>query len=293
MAQALRTVQPAISVKDQIRNLKSLGLTFGDESAAETFLKEVSYFRLIKGYSIGLKPKNGSYYSGVTFEDIVALYEFNARFRHLIFHEIEKVEVGLRCRVADHFSNAHGPMGYTDSSHFPDPAYHARYMSDVAAEIKRNRRAAFIRNFQTNYANGDIPFYALVEIFSFGMLSMFFKNMSSVDKKAVARTYGTPYTYLESWFECLAYVRNICAHYGRLYNAKLTKTPMIFKQAAAAGVRNDRVFGAMWCLTKLLPDRAKWQQFSSELDALLLSYPQAKIGSMGMPADWQKILTAL
>ena len=43
----------------------------------------------------------------------------------------------------------------------------------------------FIRNFKENYVNGDIPLYALVEILSFGMLSKFYKNMHSVDKKEI------------------------------------------------------------------------------------------------------------
>lgn len=50
--------------------------------------------------------------------------------------------------------------------------------------------------------------------------------MKNADKKAVATTFGIGYTYFESWIESIAYVRNICAHYGRLYNAKLSKTPI-------------------------------------------------------------------
>lgn len=39
---------------------------------------------------------------------------------------------------------------------------------------------------------------------------------------------------VESWLESISYVRNICAHYGRLYNAKLSKTPMLYKELEAA-----------------------------------------------------------
>ena len=50
--------------------------------------------------------------------------------------------------------------------------------------------------------------------------------MKHEDKKVVARIYGVKYTYLESWIEHIAFVRNICAHYGRLYNVNLSKTPV-------------------------------------------------------------------
>ena len=59
-------------------------------------LNDISYFRLIKAYSLNLKPRNGNYYTGVTFEHIVELYLLNSNFRQLIFPEIEKVRK-LRC----------------------------------------------------------------------------------------------------------------------------------------------------------------------------------------------------
>lgn len=43
------------------------------------------------------------YYEGVTFEQIVELYLFNANFRQILFPEIEKVEINLRCRIANYF----------------------------------------------------------------------------------------------------------------------------------------------------------------------------------------------
>ncbi|MDR2558040.1 MAG: Abi family protein [Oscillospiraceae bacterium] len=85
-------------------------------------------------------------------------------------------------------------------------------------------------NFNENYVGGKIPLYALVELFSFGTLSKFYKNMKNEDKKAVAAMYGINYIYFSSWIENIAYVRNICAHYGRLYNVKFTKSPQLYKE---------------------------------------------------------------
>lgn len=76
--------QKALTVEEQIANLKSIGLIIKDEKFAARFLNDVSYFRFIKAYSLGLKPKNGTYYDGVTFEQLVELYLFNANFRHLL-----------------------------------------------------------------------------------------------------------------------------------------------------------------------------------------------------------------
>ncbi len=97
----LKQHQPPMTIDEQIENLKSLGLIIDDEEYSKSILNDISYFRLIKAYSLGLKPKNGNYLEGVTFKQIVELYLFNANFRQITFAEIEKIEVNVRCRVAN------------------------------------------------------------------------------------------------------------------------------------------------------------------------------------------------
>lgn len=91
---------------------------------------------------------------------------------------------------------------------------HKTFIEDIKEEVGRNSKAPFVRNFRDNYEGGELPIYALVEVFSFGTLSKFYKNMKNVDKKVVAKSFGIGYTYLESWLESISYVHNICAHYG-------------------------------------------------------------------------------
>ncbi len=284
--------QAPLSVEDQVKNLIHLELTIEDEAYAQDFLNDVSYFRLIKAYSLGLKPKNGKYNEGVTFSQIVQLYKFNCNFRQLLFALIERIEVNLRCRLANHFSSKYGVLGYEDAANFANTDYHGEFLDDIQREVERNSKSPFVRNFRINYKDGKIPMYALVELFSFGTLSKFFKNMKNEDKKAIASTYGVGYTYFESWIESIAYVRNLCAHYGRLYNAKLSKTPMLYKQYTKAGIGNIRVFGVLICLSHLIPHDAHWEAFVDQLAALLQKYPSVKIETMGFPENWKDYLSA-
>lgn len=99
-------------------------------------------------------------------------------------------------------------------------------------------RSPFIKNFKDNYLDGDIPFYALVEVLTFGTLSKFYRNLLPDAKKAIASNYGVKYHYLESWIESIAYVRNVCAHYGRLYNAKLSKAPILYRDYIKKNISN-------------------------------------------------------
>lgn len=289
-AMAEREHQPPLTVEDQIQNLQALGLIIEDEAYARTFLNDVSYFRLIKAYSLGLKPKNGSYDKGVTFSQIVQLYKFNCNFRQLLFAVIERIEVNLRCRLANYFSSKYGVLGYEDPKNFRSEEHHAAFLEDISHEVNRKKKSPFVRNFQANYKDGKIPMYALVELFSFGALSKFFKNMKNEDKKAIASTYGVAYPYLESWIESIAYVRNLCAHYGRLYNAKLTKTPILYKQHTNAGIGNIRIFGVLVCVAQLVPHDEHWEEFVEQLDSLIKKYPAVKIETMGFPANWRDYL---
>lgn len=279
-----------MDIGQQIENLKSLGLIIRDEKYAAKFLDEVSYFRFVKAYSLGLKPRNGAYYDGVSFEQMVELYRFNSRLRQLLFAEIEKVEVTLRCRLANYISLQYGVLGYQSSNIFVNEAYHSAFLQDIEAEIIRNKRTPYIKNFQRNYENGDIPIYALVEIFSFGTLSKFYKNMKNQDKKNIAQGYGVPYPFLESWFESLAYVRNLCAHYGRLYNAKLTKTPKLYRQDRELGIVNDHIFATLCCLKYLLPHNGAWRSFVDVIAMHLEKFPHVQKETMGFPDGWQDIL---
>ena len=59
---SLKKHESALTIEEQVNNLKSLNLIIKDEQLAKDFLNDISYFRFIKAFSIGLKPKNGNYY---------------------------------------------------------------------------------------------------------------------------------------------------------------------------------------------------------------------------------------
>ena len=286
----LKKHQPPMTIDEQVENLKAIGLIVEDEEYAKKILNDISYFRLIKAYSLNLKSKNGTYGEKVTFEQIVELYLFNARFRQLIFPEIEKIEINVRCRIANYFAQQYGVLGYLEADNFVNPQYHQSFLDDIEEEIRRNSKAPFVRNFKDNYEGGQLPIYALVEVFSFGTLSKFYKNMKNPDKKAVAKSFGVGYTYLESWLESISYVRNICAHYGRLYNAKLSKTPKLYNEYTEAGVGNNRIFGVLLCIRMLLKKDKHWNTFVEQVELLFEKYEHVDFKTMGFPKNWKELL---
>ena len=286
----LKQHQVPMTIDGQIENLKEIGLIVADEEYAKKILNDISYFRLIKAYSLGFKEKNKKYNLYVTFEQIVELYLFNANFRQITFAQIEKIEINCRCRISNYFAQEYGVIGYADSNNFADSEYHKTFLTDIEEEIGRNSKAPFVRNFRVNYEGGQLPIYALVEVFSFGTLSKFFKNMKNSDKKAVAKTFGIGYTYLESWLESISYVRNICAHYGRLYNAKLSKTPVLYKEYSDTGIGNNRIFCILLCMKHILKNDTHWNFYVQDIETLIDKYEKVDIKTMGFPENWKDLL---
>ena len=68
---------------------------------------------------------------------------------------------------------------------------------------------------------GSLPIWAAVEISTFGTMSKLYKNMLPADQAAIAKQFDLTPTLLNSWLRAFVEVRNICAHYGRLYNKAL------------------------------------------------------------------------
>ena len=290
MGENIKKQQIPLTIDQQIENLKNLGLTINNEQEASIILNNISYYRLIKGYGLGLKQKNNNFIANTNFGEILELYHFNCKFRQLLFTKIEIVEVTLRCRISNYFSLKYGVLGYEIPDNFVDTAYHADFMEDVKVALDKNQKNPFVRNFQENYEDSKLPLYALLEIISFGTLSKFFKNLKNEDKKAIAKTYNIGYTYFESWLEHLSFIRNICAHYGRIYNAKFHKSPILYKQYTTAGISNQYIFATLTCLKHLFSRDSKWSDFIFKTEKYISESSSINIQKMGFPQNWKEML---
>lgn len=100
----------SISLQDQIQQLKARGLLIVDDSFAEHYLKNISYYRLA-GYwwPMQVDKVNHVFKPNSRFEDVIALYNFDSELRILVFNAIERIEIGLRTRMINHLSHEADP----------------------------------------------------------------------------------------------------------------------------------------------------------------------------------------
>ena len=72
------------------------------------------------------------------------------------------------------------------------------------------------------------PSWMMIEITSFGSLSMLFQNLQLPhDKRAIAHSFGVDDSTFASWLHSIVYVRNVCAHHSRLWNRVMRISPKV------------------------------------------------------------------
>lgn len=284
------SIKPPLTIEEQIALLKERGLMIDDEDYAKKFLTHVSYYRL-SGYTLSLR-KNDIFNKGATFQLVCRLYEFDQKLRYMLLSVIETIEISFRTQIANHLGLKYGPLGYLESSYFKDSSYHQQLMGEFEKQVEKNKeKELFVRHHIEKY-NRQFPIWVAIEIFSFGMLSRLFKIMKREDQKAISCKYynSSPY-YIESWLHALVNLRNICAHYGRIYNRTFTITPKLDKEGKELGIKNNKLFAFIFIIKRLQTTRSKWTTFLTNLEALVKEYRKdIELSLLGFPEKWYEIL---
>jgi len=156
------------------------------------------------------------------------LYVFDKRLRLLFLDAIERVEVALRVDIAL-LIGQRGAWAHRDPAQLhgnftskADPVTghieYPRWLERLDRSFGKSKDE-FIKHFKTKYRGADLPIWIAIELWDFGMLSVFLKGMKHADQTALALKYGIPRPeLLASWTRNINNVRNICAHHSRLWN---------------------------------------------------------------------------
>lgn len=273
----------------QIEILREHGCIVADEALCEEILSQVSYYRL-SAYFLPFKGSDGKYKPGTDFLNVYRLYEFDRKLRRVIFSAIEELEVYLRAQLSYYHSHKYGADGYLNPINFNSRHNHVKFTEQIGALLSGNSKVAFVKHHMTNYG-GQFPLWVLSELFTFGMLSYFYADLLTADQKSIA--YGAFQTTVpnsKSWLYCCTDLRNLCAHYGRLYyrvfSAVPAKLPYVSKQ------NENSLFAAIMALRELYPNSGKWNsEVITSLSALFGEYGNViELRHIGFPANWESVM---
>ena len=258
--------KPALSFEQQAQRLLDRGLLGIDKYTLVNHLKMVNYYRLSAYWypykQIDAITGNEIFAIGTTFESIWRRYTFDRQLRLLIMDAVEYVEVAiLRTRMVEQCTLKHGPFGYCDIQTYNPGFLSADFnqlMTEVNEAVNRSNEE-FVTRFRGKYTSEPhLPLWMAVEVMTFGQLFTLFRHLDWHEQKQLAWVYNLYPPVLISWLKTLNYVRNVCAHHGRLWNRELPIRPMIPDRKhhpeffIPQGIDNRRIYAVLVLLRYLL-----------------------------------------
>ena len=296
---------------EQIAKLLEKGLAVSDVAAAKSKLAAVGYFALVSGYKEPLRdPSTRRYKPGVSFDDVVALYDFDDALRDLFERSINDVELKLKSTLSYAFCERHGE----GQAAYLDPANYTPKRKKAKAVSKLLTTLGGLANVNTDYAyivhhrkkRGNVPLWVIMRALTFGQASMMYSFLLPADKATVAK--GFDHVNERELAQMMLYLvlyRNVCAHGERLFSHRaysdMPDTALHAKlglarngQEYACGKRD--LFGCVIALRYLLSAEgflAFKRRLASIIDRFLRGNEAVERGElfayMGFPENWKDV----
>lgn len=282
-----KTQPPTVLTEDEIVDrVSALGYADAETEQARYFLRHIGYthakpyFKRFPPASFGLAVVSGA-------------IRFDRQFQSLLMEYIGLFELQFRTQYAQAMASEGGAFAHRDPSNFKRQDWHSDSMRSYAKEANRQSRQgnAAVRAAIDTY--GDLPVWDAVEVMSMGTLSKLFKNTRSKKvRRAVADSFGVKEAELTSWLGTISYVRNRCAHFGRLLGTKLVSMP---KAIAGAGIPTSSPLYAVLILERLLSTDLEFRDdptlmYSASLAAetsALCSSTDPRVAAAFLPPNWR------
>jgi abortive infection bacteriophage resistance protein len=287
------SVKEPTTYKQQIELLRQRGCDVLDEGFCVKMMSQMNYYRL-SAYFLPFKGCDENYKPGTNFEQICQIYEFDRKLRGILFSVIEEVEVNLRAKLAYFHAHKYGADGYMNPMNYRPKHNHEKFIKEFRREVNNNSKSLFVQHHNEKYG-GQFPIWVAIELFTLGMLSYFFVDLKGIDRRQIANDLlGEDEKDVSSWLRCCTDLRNICAHYGRLYYRIFSAMPLNIHSPKSSEDEylQRRLFPSVLALRKLHPDPLTWNSsFVEPLSALILQYGDSiNLVHIGFPDDWEILL---
>lgn len=284
--------KPPLSIDEQIHLLASRGLIIPDRDVARHYLKFINYYRL-SGYTFYFeqsinKKRNHQFQSDTSFNDIIALYDFDRNLRILVMDAIEKIEVAARTLIcttlAIKYQDSHWHL---NKSLFKKEFNYFNFM-DKCRNEEKNSKEPFVTHYKTNYKNPeDLPSWMIIELLPMGTWSILYNNLENrSDKKSISDEFNLSPVEFGSCLHAISYMRNLCAHHSRLWNRHFTLKPMqtrTYKEYLTPNTTFAAQAALLHIFLKIISPANEW---TSSLYHLINKHQFVNISRMGFLANW-------
>lgn len=285
------------TIDQQVKILIDRGLIVNDIELVKKFLNQINYYRF-SGY-LKLFLVNAVFETNTVFEKLVEIYNFDYELRKLLFSFLGYIEVLIKTQLALELSLNISAICYIDKKNFLDEDRFNSLQDNINDSItKKYSKEPFIKHFQGDY----LPLWVLVEIMSFGNISMMYANLTDSNKDLICKGYlNINKNYLKNYLYVLSNLRNVCAHQGRIYGKEFELAPKISNKDKSmltfnninVSNSNHKLFIYIFILIKLIKDDSEKEKIIDELKLLFNKYPNIDIDKIGFVYNWEDILNSI
>jgi abortive infection bacteriophage resistance protein len=307
--------KPALTFGDQVTRLQKRGMA-GDPQVMEQRLSSTNYYRL-SGYFYFFRQHQGAqrhlgeqFRSGLHFDHVWEVYEFDGKLRSLVMQAIEKIEIAIRTQVSYHHAHRFGAFAYAlDPASLPNLGTRTRngktvsqrdeFMQDLRRCIDRSHEL-YIDHFYATYADPYPPIWMASEILTLSGVLYIYEGSPYDVQRQIASHFNVPYRTLGSWLLTLNTARNVCAHHSRFWNRALGQPQMpsekalpywhkpieIYRPAAVGQPRTPTTFAILSICNHLLSEVCPASGWAAKVKHLLDSHQSISRPAMGVPHNW-------
>ena len=283
-------------IDERIDALRRGGMHFNDIKNARIFLRRNTQHKLRPYLSKFIaRTSDGGipmFVEGTTFEDVVAVYDFDDKLRECVQYALKKIEAALSGEWAQRMESTYGPYGYLDHSLYRSQKNHKRILLGIANSMNKKHK---INAAETALSLSRFPpVDEIAEMISFGTLSKFIKNLRSYrDRKSISEQFDVTENVLCSFLENSTVLRNKCAHNRRIWNAKLNTdfikpTNHAGLLVAMEGAKAHRLHNTLLMIDHLYLNIHPDNNFRENLLELIDSCPLVDPIEMGFPTKWRE-----
>lgn len=291
--------KPPQTLEQQAQLLISRGLKDVSKDELVEVLSRISYYRL-RGYTYPYQDNtssNSEFLPTASWSSIKNDYLFDSALRNLIVEALGFIEIALRSQLAYQLSVSYDSRWYIDFKLCNNHQIFSENLSELMKCWKRSREI-FKEHYEKDYdANFAPPAWMIFETTTFGTISKTFSNLKNdiPAKTEIAKYFGfnkASTKVLVSWFQHLNLVRNICAHYSRLFTRSFIVRPMIPTNKPAKWVDSipsqDRIYFSICIITTLLDVCAPNYDFRGKLKQVMKMVRPEQLPSLGFPENWEE-----
>ena len=205
---------------------------------------------------------------------------FDKQLRLLCLQALESIEMSVRTSIA-HTLGRISPIAHLNKDNFDQRFVESKngqwgydkWLSKYHEQINRAKKSPFIEHHHNNYQY--LPIWVGIEVLDFGSISVLYTGLKGRQQQQISKSYGINNAKVfASWLRSLNYIRNICAHHGRLWNVNIDVIAQIDKDVPSLqDLDNKRIYFYLTMMRYLLKIISQSSIWEADLDKLLSQFP--------------------